>query len=1308
MNERTINLTGKNAIYIEKNHGYLHISNNLIEEISTAFRKGSYELHNYTPSIKPSIPREEVNLIQDWIEQDTTETTRCNIGILYGKAGIGKSIVMHHLLEELQNKENYLVLGLKSDQIEFANKDELEQILHLTQPLEIVIQQEAQKYKRVVILIDQIDALSLSLSSNRTPLRSLLKLTNEIQLIPNVRVVISCRPYDLEYDHSLNNLQTKNRWKLKELSSKQVKLTLQSNQCYRSISDKLLSFLGSPLHLYLFLKIKPYEQLRNIQSTDILYHELWRKYINEDCIGKVDKSRLLALIDTIVDKMYQRQELFVHLREVETNYIQELHYLLTNDFLIVTNSNQIQFFHQTLFDYVYARRFLEKGKDFLFTLRQQHQGLFSRASVKNILTFLREQNPFDYIQTLKHLLYDQNEAGLPAYRFHLKSLALSNLAYFETPLPSELNLIEKSIFSDTIYMGIIFESIYTANWFKEIWHIIKKSGGWKNLSKEYKEKAIIMCRRTLHEDSEMVLDSLNAVLDYENQDDYQTMNSILQYASLNYESDKLISLYKKFVKNKNPIEYTNLLSHILKEKPTFVCEELKKDIQLQLKEKKLIDKIETPHNVASLYNKLLDRHHKVGIKFLIEALTIVFEATQLRFEEYEILNSTALFCFSRETGKRYIDNFVEDAINILIDNFLQSLEDAETLQHIKALSRSEHKWFVFITLYIYTARPQQFTTDIYEIIMSRQVLANAPTWIKYQALQALHVSFVWMTDKQRKSLLDRILSIHDYREHLFQKERREWCLKYNHPFLDIDLHKGRAFNVLPIDELKRLSWKAYQECLRINRKFPPNWLKNEQPSSCRAYVGWRSLDKEKGYKMSPRAWLDSMLQYTTDNTSILDEKPSLTGQCHLFREVVSKKPENFIGLIYQIISEKQIPLTYPQAGMLGLLDAGRQDDAMLVMKAILDNINNDVNSTQRGFCIRPLLLDLLTVVNQDKIPRIIVQLLCNTLINAKEVKEDNQRDTEVHNVGVNQPRGYAGYSLVKCGWDSRYKEEIFQTIESVAQTASVYTRAAILCNMAILCFLDQNRSVSLFKQLIYDYDERLMAMPVSNLNPLVYFVKYALEDMMEYLQHAAKYPQCYPKLVITLWIAWLHNDRDERVKVLLDNICNTNQEARVTLLQFVQSFKEEIYEEAIVYILYLMSPHFDSQEMGKACDNMFRHIADWPNDYQDRITETYINSPLCKHQVSGFIHFLGGYATKNPIQTLKWLAKILEGEIYNEYDIWNSITDVVIQSYNSIRLFHDSSFQDSLEFAMDLIDTIMQHPNKENTIFQFINKLDNE
>lgn len=1309
MEERSINQNGVMPIYIEKNEGQIYVGNAYVEEASSAFNKGSYELLDYTPTIQPAIHREEVEQIKDWIERKASTDQPSRLALLYGKAGIGKSVVMHDLLEELRTNKDYLVLGLKSDQIEFVDTDEISKNIHLAKPIEVVVSEMAQQYKRIILLIDQIDALSLSLSSNRTPLRSLLKLIGQVQYVPKARVVISCRPYDLEYDPLLDSLRIKNKWELKEFTKEQVQNILNENKCKDRMDDNLLRFLGNPLHLYLFLKVKPEEQLTDPLSTDLLYHQLWRKYIIDDSVRKVDKDHLLALLDALVNTMYERQELSVHIRAFETAYGAELQYLLTNELLLKTKSGQIQFFHQTLFDYVYARRFTEQGHNLLGVLKGQHQGLFSRAAVKSILTFLREQSPKEYIHDIEQLLYAKNEDSKNTYRYHLQSLALSNMAFFETPLDEEINLISRKVFQDKVYMDVMYESIYTPNWFNAIWRIIDSKGGWKNLSKAYKEKTMLMCERALWLGAENVLERLDATLDFSSEEDCKYLSNLLQHYNLNCGSEKLIAFYNKLVKSRLPLEHMHLLEHIMKDNPDFVCQELKENIRLQLleKESEYIHRIGVNHEVEHLYEELLKKHRDKGIQLLVDVLALVYEKTKFGLDGAEIYNSTGFFSFQRVTGGHFVSNFLEDAANILIDDLLNNVDNESTQRYLKEFDQSVHEGFVFIALFVYTEHPEKFKDAINRLIVNRSVLSNAPGWVEYQAVEALKVSYPLWNDNQKLAVIDRILSIDDKGEHILFKDSVEMRLQYGHPLLDIDLHKGKALEVIPKKDLRRLSWKAYQERQRIDRKFNPERLKNGKPSSMSTHCGWTSLREDQGMKMSVETWHKSMLAYTNDPMDW--NKPSLTGQCHLFRDVVKKEPDKFIDFIDKIIDDEQVLLAYPQAGMQGLLDAGHLDEALHVLERILDVIHHDVNSTERGFSLHSLLFALNDIPKMDQVPEPVFNLFCNALLNAKEPEEDiHQDEKDVYNVGINQARGNAGHMLVECAKDEKYKEDIFKTIESIAETASVYTRAAVLLNMAALNFLDKNRNVALFKKLMHDFNPRLMSLPVHNYNPLVYFVNYALDDLIEFFSHAAECPECYREQVIILWLAWSHNDRDERVKVFLDKMCENSQKARISLLSFLCTLNNKMNEDAICYILHFMEPQFDSPEMGESYDNLFYHTKDWTDDVQCRVADAFVASPVSKHKIRAFIEFLAGYAIKDPVQTLIWLDKTLADGLPDDYFILNHVVDVLIQSYNGIKLFNDNSYQDTLEHAMDLIDTIMKNPSNKYLITNFINKLDNE
>lgn len=1314
MQENIINQFGDKSLYIERNHGNIYLANNYTRDPASAFARGSDELLGYTPAICPEIPRQEVDLIQEWIESksDTTDSS-ARLALLYGKAGIGKSIVMHKLLEHLQGREDYLVLGIKSDLVEFANMDDLRGKLYLARPIEDVIREEASKRKRVVLLVDQIDALSLSLSANRTPLRSLLSLIRRLANIPHVRVVISCRPYDLEYDPELQNLKIKNRWELKELSEEQVLQTLRSNGHNESMDDRLISFLANPLHLYLFLKVRPEERLTDPLSTNLLYHQLWSKCINNASTYPVSKASLLSLLDTLVDTMYQRQELSIHIREFETQYEQELRYLLTNDLLIESRNRQIQFFHQTLFDYVYARRFLEKGKSLLDELKGQHQGLFIRAAVKSILMFLREQKPKEYLCTLDQLLYNQEDNGRSTFRFHLKSLALQTLANFETPLRCELDLISRKIYPNPVYMELVFNSVYTLNWFHAIWEIIDNNGGWKELSKTYRELAITMCRRLLWRDVDSVLDKLSTELNFDDEEDRKHLENVLNFYELDYSGDKFVELYSQLVEGRNPLQYINLLNSSIQGNPTFVCAELKENIRLQLQENKetFFPNISVSYDVGELYKKLLKEHYSLAIDFLFDVLTLIYETTSYEIEENDdIRRSHTIWNFHRTIKGDFHYNFVEDVMNILIDTLLEHIDDKETIQYLLQLSRSRYGGFVFIALYIYTSHSEVFKDNLCELICQREVLANAPSWVEYQAVEALKASFVHLDEMQKRSIIDRILTIHDQSEYRLDKEKVEWCRKFGHPFLDIDLHRGIALRSIPLRELRRISWKAYQERQRIERKFHPERLESCQPCKVSTRFGDPSLTQEQGQKMSPKAWLNSMRKYVNEREYANWEAPSLRGQCILFREVVSQDPDKFTDLIKQIAYDELIPLAYAQAGLEGLIQAGRIDDAVCVLEHMLIAVNHDINSDHRGFRILTLLFALYNIVKQDHIPKLVVQLLCQTLLEAKESKlEEYQKDEDAITIGINQPRGQAGHLLVRCAReDSEYKEDIFRAIEAVAGTASVYTRAAILAEMAYLNFLDQHRNVRLFKNLMCDYDPRLMALPIHNYNPLVYFVNYALEELMEFFRHAVEYPSCYPQQIISLFLAWLHNNRDERIKEMLDTMCNASQEARLSLLRFLSSLNKRINEDALLYIQSLMKSQFDSFELGTAFDQMFYHIDQWPQEYQEKIIGTYMNTLFFRYNTRGLIHFLAGYAIKYPEQTLRWLEKILEIPPSSKAYVWNQIIEVIIQAYNGIKAFNQPDYQDALEYAMDLIDMIMQHPSNRYMISAFMNKLDNE
>lgn len=65
-----------------------------VEEASSAFKDGSFELYEYASKIDPPLKRPEVGLLKEWLAQEALSESSSRLALLYGKAGIGKSVVM--------------------------------------------------------------------------------------------------------------------------------------------------------------------------------------------------------------------------------------------------------------------------------------------------------------------------------------------------------------------------------------------------------------------------------------------------------------------------------------------------------------------------------------------------------------------------------------------------------------------------------------------------------------------------------------------------------------------------------------------------------------------------------------------------------------------------------------------------------------------------------------------------------------------------------------------------------------------------------------------------------------------------------------------------------------------------------------------------------------------------------------------------------------------------------------------------------------------------------------------------------------
>lgn len=438
-----------------------------INKIDNELQKGSSSLkiekNEFDDIADSHIDRIETQQLYDWLLQPapTDKADRHqNICLLAGNAGQGKTVILKDLYDKL-TAEAIPVLGLKADKLQSVNLQDLQHKIGLSLPVVEFVDLCKEKYENVVILIDQIDALSQSMSADRNFLDVFKSLIDKFTYDPNVRIIISVRIFDLNYDTSLRAYKDVKTIAVAHLDEQDVleqleKMGFEKNQ----VNAKLLLLLRTPNHLNIFSRIaKSTENILSVNSLQDLYNELWRIKINGIAHKHpVDQKNVKKLLYKIAGKMFEFQRISV----IEThfdNFVKELRYL-ESERLIKREENHIQFFHQTFYDFVFSKRFVEKKQKLIEYIKSQEQSILIRSAAKMIFHYLREYNPKLYHETLIELFADKE------IMHHIRHMIFCWLVSIENPTNQEAELVVGVSLGDIDFNILFLEHAKSEQWLK--------------------------------------------------------------------------------------------------------------------------------------------------------------------------------------------------------------------------------------------------------------------------------------------------------------------------------------------------------------------------------------------------------------------------------------------------------------------------------------------------------------------------------------------------------------------------------------------------------------------------------------------------------------------------------------------------------------------------------------------------------------------------------------------------------------------------------------------------------------------------
>lgn len=202
----------------------------------------------------------------------------------------------------------------------------------------------------------------------------------------------------------------------------------------QALSPGQVRLLSLPLHLRLleeFSSTSPGETME-FRTAEDLYDEFWRRkrqLVHARLGGGT--IRWTQAMGALCEHMSEGQVLSVPadvLDDYEAN-------AMTSEHVLVLDRNRYAFFHEGFFDYVFARRFAEQGRELLPLLRGSEQHLFRRAQVRQILLRMRDRDWKRYLEDLHDLLHS------PDIRFHIKQVVFALLAKLDDPTPEEWDVL---------------------------------------------------------------------------------------------------------------------------------------------------------------------------------------------------------------------------------------------------------------------------------------------------------------------------------------------------------------------------------------------------------------------------------------------------------------------------------------------------------------------------------------------------------------------------------------------------------------------------------------------------------------------------------------------------------------------------------------------------------------------------------------------------------------------------------------------------------------------------------------------------
>lgn len=404
--------------------------------------------------LQPVIERDEWAHVMDAL----AESRLC---LVSGTAGGGKSAVLEQAVTALQSGGSQ-VLALRLDRFEsFASTTEMGQRLGLdTSPAAAlaIAANGADSY----LFIDQLDAVSLASGRMPQSFDVVRELIAEALTLNGIRVVLACREFDIENDHRIRSLAAREDLKkipvdlLDDEDVTQAVGNMGLDVAQLTQSQRRL--LKTPVHLVMLQTIADQDDALSFQSKGSLFEQFWDRK-QQLCDVRRPSVRFTAVVSRIANAASDRQALSIPIELLDEGDLRRDADVLVSEHVLSRDGDRVAFFHESFFDYAFARLWVSRDQSLVEFLTRDEQELFRRGQVRQILHHLREREPERFVAELDDLLTSDQ------IRFHLKEAALAVLGATLAPTTEELALVLRLLNTDAAFADRLWQQVSRPTWF---------------------------------------------------------------------------------------------------------------------------------------------------------------------------------------------------------------------------------------------------------------------------------------------------------------------------------------------------------------------------------------------------------------------------------------------------------------------------------------------------------------------------------------------------------------------------------------------------------------------------------------------------------------------------------------------------------------------------------------------------------------------------------------------------------------------------------------------------------------------------